>query len=210
MASIFNTIEVITGRTARILNFLESADEFYIAIGKDTPWDGSFGLNISDINPPEPPIDATMILDPIIYKKLDIGTPGSTAVVKAASINSQCSEITSNEEVVSAVVLVQQTIAQQNYTLFDAADIVNDDGTFSKNPDFVYVSGEILGTDYTASNWRSSALYTKLFLEDGVPTGQIIYTPNQVKGGLLHHLTYNTPVERQDDKRHKFEYLITV
>ena len=70
MASIFNTIEVNTGRVARIINFLNTAEDFFIAIGKPTPWDSSFGLNVSDINPPSPNINATEILDPIIYKRI--------------------------------------------------------------------------------------------------------------------------------------------
>ena len=212
MASIFNTVEVNTGRVARIFNFLDSADDFFIALGKPTPWDSSFGLNISDINPPTPPITATQILDPIVYKRIRLSTAGSSDFqAKAASVSAACSNFQSNENNLSAQVLVQETLAQQNYTLYNKEELIDQTtGLFIRNPEFVYISGVILGEDYTADEWRASALYTKLFFADGVDDNLEIYTPSQVTGGLLHHLTYNTPVERQDGKTHKFEYLINV
>jgi hypothetical protein len=205
MASIFNTVEVNTGKTARILNFLNSADDFFIAIGKPTPWDNSWGLNVSDANPPSPTVDRVSIVEPIIYKRVKIGSGAG-----AASKNTTCGDFNGNEDSLSSVVLVQQTITQKNYTIFTAEEIVNSDGTFARNPEFIYVSGSIFGEDYTAETWRASALYTKLFFKEGVPNNLQIYTPDQVKGGLLQHLTFNTPVEREDEKEHKFEYLINV
>lgn len=205
MASIFNTVEVTTGKTARILNFLNSADDFFIAIGKNTPWDSSWGVNVSDTNPPSPSVERTSIVEPIIYKRIEIGSGAG-----AASRNTKCEDIVSNEETLSSVILTQQTLTQQNYTLYSKEELINEDGTFAKNPEFIYVSGEILGIEYQADSWRTSALYTKLFFEEGVPNNLLIYTPDQVKGGLLQHLTFNTPVEREDGKRHKFEYLINV
>lgn len=205
MASIFNTVEVNTGKTARILNFLDSADDFFIAIGKSTPWDSSWGLNISDTNPPTPSVERTAIVEPIIYKRIEIG-----ASAGAASRNTKCEDIVANEEPLSSIILTQQTLVQQNYTIYSTEELVNSDGSFAKSPEFIYVSGEILGIEYTTDSWRASALYTKLFLKEGVPDNLLIYTPDQVNGGLLQHLTFNTPVEREDEKRHKFEYLINV
>jgi len=202
MASIFNTIEVNTGRVARVLNFVASSDDFYVAIGKSTDWDSSFGLNVNDANPPEPTVESTSIPEPIIYKKVEVAAPASRTVL--------CQEFNSNVETLSSIILVQQSLTEQNYALFDPAEVVNEDGSFAKEPELVYVKVDILGTDYAADEWRASALFTKLFLEDGVTKGLSVYQPNQVKGGLLHHLTFNTPVERTDDKVHKFEYLINV
>lgn len=212
MASIFNTVEVNTGRVARIINFLDSAEDFFIAIGRANPWDSSFGLNVSDINPPTPSINATQIIDPIIYKRIRLSTGGQSEFqAKAASRSAACSDFQQNEESLSSQILVQETLTQQNYTLYTVDDIVDPvTGEFNRNPEFVYVSGQILGEDYEADEWRASALYTKLFFADGVNDNLDIYTPSQVVGGLLHHLTYNTPVERQDGKIHKFEYLINV
>jgi len=202
MASIFNTVEVNTGRVARVLNFVSTSDDFYVALGKPTDWDGSFGLNVSDVNPPEPPVEATTLPEPIIYKKVEVAAPASRTVL--------CQEFNTNTDALSSIILVQQSLTEQNYAIFDPSEVVNPDGSFAKEPELVYVKVDILGTDYAADEWRASALFTKLFLEDGVTEGLSLYQPSQVKGGLLHHLTYNTPVERTDDKIHKFEYLINV
>lgn len=212
MASIFNTVEVNTGKVARIINFLNSAEDFFIAIGKSTPWDSSFGVNVSDLNPPSPTVNETSIIEPIIYKRIRLSTGGESSFqAKAASRSAACSDFERNEEELSSRVLVQETLTQQNYSLYTVNDLIDPStGRFLRNPEFVYISGEILGEEYEADNWRASALYTKLFFAPGVDPNLDIYTPNQVSAGLLHHLTYNTPVERQDGKIHKFEYLINV
>lgn len=212
MASIFNTVEVNTGRVARIINFLSSSTDFFIAIGKSTPWDNSFGVNVSDINPPSPAPSETQIIEPIIYKRIRLSAGGDPNFqAKAASRSAACSDFQLNEEELSSQVLVQETLTQQNYSLYTVDDLIDPvTGQFIRNPEFVYVSGQIIGEDYNADQWRASALYTKLFLAPGVNSNLEIYTPNQVTGGLLHHLTYNTPVEREDGKIHKFEYLINV
>lgn len=209
MASVFNTIEVNTGRVARIVNFLSSSSEFFIAIGKSTPWEGSFGLNITDQNPPVPTINTTQLLEPILYKRIKIGITG-TSIVSAASKQSHCSDYNSNQQALSSITLVEQSIAEQNFNFYAVEDIVNNDGSFSKNPEFIYIQATILDTEYVEDSWRACALYTKLFLNDGVSNNLPVYTPSQVKGGLLHHITYNTPVLRQTGKNHKFEYIINV
>jgi hypothetical protein len=208
MSTIFNTIEVTTGRVARIINFLESSPEFFIAIGKSTPWNQTYGLNINDNNPPFPLDSQLEILEPILYKRIKIGV-GADSVASAASMQNQCQENT-NDEVLSSVNLIEQSAAQNNLTFFSLQDLKNNQDNRIHKPEFIYIQGEILDTDYTNDSWRCSALYTKLFLQPNVPTTLELYTPQQVKGGLLHHVTYNSPVLRQVGKTHKFEYIITV
>jgi hypothetical protein len=209
MTSIFNTSEVITGRVNRIINFLNSSSEFFIAIGKPTPWDNSFGLSISDINPPFPNEDEKEIIEPIIYKRIQIGV-GSNSIASAASNKLQCSDFNNNIDILGSTVLVNQSPATQNFTFYSLQDLINNNGQYKNYPEFIYIQGEISDTDYTTNDWRVSALYTKLFFNTGVPTNLSIYTPSQVKGGLLHYLTYNTPVLRQSGKAHNFEYIINV
>jgi hypothetical protein len=209
MTTIFNTVEVSTGRVNRIINFLQSSPEFFIAIGKSTPWDSSYGLNISDTNPPFPLESAKQILEPIIYKRIRIGV-GSTNIISAAANRAQCLQNT-NIPLLSSTSLVEQSPATENFTFFALEDLLNNEGTdYINNPEFIYIQGEITDLDYTTDSWRSSALYTKLFFNTGVPTNLNIYTPDQVKSGLLHHLTYNSPVLRQPGKIHSFEYIINV
>jgi len=209
MTSIFNTIEVNTGRVARIINFLESSSEFFVAIGKSTPWETSYGLNITDTNPPFPLENQKEIVEPILYKRIEIGV-GGTSIIAPATTQTHCSDFDINTEVLSSNVLVQESTAQKNFRFFTLEELKNQQGEIIKNPEFVYVQTEIKDTEYTQSSWRSSALYTKLFLKENVPSNLTLYTPDQVKGGLLHHLTYNTPVFRQLNKTHKFEYIINV
>lgn len=209
MTSIFNTMEVNTGRVNRIINFLESSPEFFIAIGKSTPWDNTFGLNISDANPPTPLERTKEILEPILYKRIQIGV-GANSVASAASSNQQCSDFNNNSQILSSTSLIQQSPATQNFTFYALEDLTNSEGDYIYNPEFIYIQGEINDLDYDVDSWRCSALYTKLFLNTNIPTNLNIYTPSQVKGGLLHYITYNTPVLRQSGKAHNFEYIINV
>jgi hypothetical protein len=209
MTTIFNTVEVSTGRVNRIINFLQSSPEFFIAIGKNTPWDSSYGFNISDTNPPFPLENSKEILEPIIYKRIRIGV-GSTNIISAASNKAQCLQ-NDNTSILSSTNLVEQSPATENFTFYALEDLINSQGdAYINNPEFIYIQGEITDLDYNSTNWRCSALYTKLFLNTGVPTNLNIYTPDQVKGGFLHHLTYNSPVLRQPGKIHSFEYIINV
>jgi hypothetical protein len=208
MTTIFNTNEVITGRVNRIINFLNSSSEFFIAIGKSTPWDSTYGLNISDTNPPFPNQNVKEILEPIVYKRIQIGV-GANSIVSAASNKLQCSDFNNNEEVLSSTSLINQSPATQNFTFYSLQDLITN--TYYKNyPEFVYVQGEINNTEYNETSWRCSGLYTKLFLKSNVPNNLTIYTPSQVQGGLLHYITYNSPVLNQSGKTHNFEYIINV
>lgn len=210
MASIINTVQTNAGRVQRIVNYLKSVQDFYIAIGKNTPWDNSFGINVSDINPPFPTETATTILEPIVYKKIEMAS-GGVLKIGASFNNYICgNEITPNLNTIDSKVILQQSEVQKDYYLIPVEEIENEDGTYNTYPNFVYISGSIFDTDYTESSWRVSALFTKLFLKEGVNNNKILYSPNEVKGGILHHLTYGSPIERQQNKEHKFEYLIYV
>lgn len=209
MASIFNTVEVNTGRVNRIINFLQSSSEFFIGIGKPTIWDSTFGLNISDINPPIPLENSKHLIEPIIYKRIQIGV-GSNSIITPATNQAHCSDYNNNNQILSNTILVNQSPSNQNFTFFALEDLINNEGDYVYNPEFVYIQGEINDTEYNTESWRCSGLFTKLFLNTGIPNNLSIYTPDQVKSGHLHHLTYNTPVLRQSGKTHNFEYIIYV
>lgn len=213
MASIFNTATTISGRVARILNFVNSGTDFFVGIGKPTPWDASFGVNVSDINPPLPLATTLTLPEPIIYKRVKCVAPASTVSIcfnADSPINiTNCSNTNFNIDQ-NAEVLVKESFTEQNYILHDPNTIVNTGNSFNILPEFVYVQAEILGEDYAVDGWRASALYTKLYLADGVPDNLEIYSPNQVTGGLIQQITYNTLVEREDSKIHRLEYIINV
>lgn len=209
MASIFNTIEVTTGRIHRIINFLESTSEFFIAIGKSTEWESSYGLNITDNNPPFPLEYQKEIIEPILYKRIEIGV-GASSIAAAARYKNSCSDFDINAEVLSSNTLIQESPSTKNLLFYSLNELKNAEGMFLQTPEFIYIQGEIKDTEYLVDSWRASALYTKLFFQPNVPNNLPIYTANEVKGGLLHHLTYNSPVLRQVGKNHKFEYIINV
>ncbi len=215
MASIFNTITTISGRVTRILNFLESSDDFYVAIGKPTPWDASFGSGVSELNPPSPEPSSIVLPEPILYKKV--------CCVAAATRSRFCETPVDNTNLggnaalcpddgllADSTVLIQESFTDQNFTYYSADQIQIINGQYTVFPEVIYVKGQIQGEDYTEDGWRASALFTQLILADGVQTGLDVYQPSQVISGIIQQMTYNTVVERDDGKNHRFEYLINV
>ena len=212
MATIFNTSTTISGRITRILNFLESGTDFYIGLGKVTPWDASFGLGVSDLNPPSPTPSTIVLPEPIIYKKVCcVSAAARTRICEAAVVETGSStNLCPDTGIADSNILIEESYTDQNFTYYAAEEITVVNGQYTVFPEFVYVKGQIESEDYTEIGWRASALFTQLILADGVPSGQNIYQSNQVIGGIIQQMTYNTLVERQDGKSHRFEYLINV
>ena len=212
MATIFNTITTISGRITRILNFMESGTDFYVGIGKPTPWDASFGSGVSDLNPPSPTPDTLLLPEPIIYKKV--------CCVAAAAQSRFCDQpivetgppqnLCPDTGIEDSDILIEESYTDQNFTYYAPEEITVVNGQYTVFPEFVYVKGQIEGADYSELGWRASALFTQLTLADGVTEGLPLYTANQVTGGIIQQMTYNTFVERQDGKAHRFEYIINV
>lgn len=211
MTTIFNTSNNIAGRVARILNFVNSGTEFYVGIGKATPWDSSFGTFVSDINPPSPG-DNDSLPEPILYKKVKCVAPATRSLICVDPLGNTSPTFCDIDFNVPAnsEVLVQESAIEATYTILDPTTIQLVNGEYNILPELVYIQAEITGADYTQDGWRSSALFTELFLEDGVTAGLDTYLPSQVSGGTIQKLTYNTLVERQSTKTHRFEYIITV
>lgn len=212
MTTIFNTSNSNAGRVARILNFVSQGTEFYVAIGKPTPWDSSFGQGVTDINPPTPSESSLTLPEPILYKKVKCVAPATKSLIcidPLQATSTQFCDIDFNVPANSEV-LVQESAIEQSYTIIDPSTIQIINGEYNITPELIYVQAEILGSEYNTVGWRSSALFTELFLEDGIAQGLDSYLPSQVTGGILQKLTYNTLVERQTTKTHRFEYLINV
>lgn len=213
MASIFNTSTTISGKVSRILNFVESGKDFYVGIGKPTPWDTSFGTNVSEVNPPSPTNKTLMLPEPIMYKKVKCVAPASrvaTCTSFSEERNKRVCQDTSFNTPLNSEVLIKESFAERNYILYDPDEITIKGNTFNIFPEFVYIQAEISGEEYLADGWRCSGLFTKLFLSENTTPNQEIYLPNQVEGGLIQQITYNTFIERDDSKQHRFEYLINL
>lgn len=202
MPTIFNVANTIAGRVTRILNFLDTADEIYVGIGRSAPWDQSFGNGVNDLNPPRPSVNLINIPDPIIYKKATIVAPAIRSLLNP--------EFNQNIDPLTSTILVQQSINEQNFAIIDPNDIINESGEYNVLPEFVYIVTEIDSNDYEELEWRAMGLFTRIFLADGVPEGSQVYTNNQVTGGIIQLATFNSPVERDDGVIHKFEFLINL
>lgn len=212
MATIFNTITTTSGRVTRILNFLESGTNFYVGIGKATPWDASFGSGVSDLNPPSPTPGTIILPEPIVYKKVCCVAAAARTRFCDAPVSSTgpSQNLCPDTALEDSNILIEESYTDQNFTYYAANEITIVNGQYNVFPEFVYVKGQIEGEEYIEDGWRASALFTQLVLADGVPTGQDIYQPNQVVSGIIQQMTYNTFVERQDGKSHRFEYIINV
>ena len=206
MSSIFNTVNTVNGRVERILNFLNSAEEFYVGLGKHSPWNSTYGENISDINPPFPGESLLFIPEPIIYKRIDLAAPATRASVCLDELENDF-EINSSA---NPKILHQESFAEKNFIFHDKAQIKQVEGNYNVLPELIYLQTTIKSTDYLKSGWRASALFTKLYLNEEVPLEQDLYTPDQVKTGLIHQITFNSFIPREVDKDHRFEYLIVV
>ena len=206
MTSIFNTTETAFGKASRIMNFLNNLEDnevVYIAIGKPTPWTSKYGLGVSDLNPPTPLKSQEVLPEPIIYVRAKAGP----AVKKLAC---DSAEPFDNVATATAEVLVEQSFYDREYQYLNIDSLYKEDKTFRIPPQYVYITGTIKGVDYQTDTWRASALFTNLILEEGVPNKKAIYTPDEVKGGVLNQITFNTPVCREEAKTHTFEYLINL
>lgn len=213
MTTIFNTIETASGKAYRIMNFLDGLQNnprasstqkvVYIAIGKPTPWTNTFGLNVSDINPPRPFKSTTEIPEPIVYVRALAGP----AIRKRA-----CDDLEplDNIAATSSERLVEQSMSDLEYQYLELDNIFLEDGTFRILPEYVYIKGEIRSEDYTEDSWRASGLYTGLILEDGVLSNKELYLPSEIKGGILSQVTYSSPILREESKTHTFEYLVNL
>ena len=206
MTSIFNTVETASGKANRIINFLSNLNnkqDVYIALGKPTPWTTKFGLNVSDINPPTPSLLQDTLPEPIVYVKAKAGP-----AVKKIAFDSL--EPIFNVAAATAEVLVEQSFNDTEYQYLDYDSLFFEDGSYRILPQFLYITGRIAGENYTEDSWRASALFTNLKLAEGVAENKNIYLPEEVTGGIINQITFNTPVLREDSKSHTFEYLINL
>lgn len=206
MTSIFNTSETALGKAKRIINFLDNLldkEVIYIGIGKPTPWTNKYGLNVSDINPPIPTPEETTLPEPILYVRAKAG-----AAIKKLGCDTL--EPVDNVSSTNTEILVEQSFNDINYQYLVYDNLLNEDGSFRLIPQYVYITGKINGTAYTDSSWRASGLFTNLVLEDNSIPNKEVYRPDEVKSAILNQITFNTPVLREDNKTHTFEYLVNL
>ena len=200
MALIFNNSTTPNGRVAKILDFIARKDDFYFAIGRETPWGPADGLNIDDLNPPVPTGDEVTFENPIIYKKADEAVPIITGTT--------CLDLDLSVTPTNGQTLIN-TSTERGLIYVPEADITLTDGNYFPKPNAVYVACSITETDYTAAEFRSAAFFSSLNLETGITVGLDIYQPNEVASGVLDWISFHSPVPRDSNKTHTIGLIIS-
>ncbi len=198
MTDIFNTENLLVGRVGRLLAFLEYANNFYIAIGKSSPWTNDYGVGINDNNPPKPNINLSNIPETIIYKKVE-------TVIPAVASNT-CADI--NLDSKDFEVLAEGSLVQKTYNFIKPDKIYYSNGELRAYPTHLYISTKVEYTDYDTSSFRAIGFYTSIDLKQGVDRNKLIVLPNEVNKGLIHWASYSTPVERIEGKTHHIEFMM--
>lgn len=200
MALTFNIAITPNGRVAKILDFIARKDEFYFAIGRETPWGPGDGLNIDDLNPPAPTGQETSFENAIIYKKAEIAVP----VIKGTT----CLDLQLNTAPTNGLVLVN-TSSEQGLIYVPEENITLTDGDYFPKPNAVYVATSVDETDYTAAAFRTSAFFSSIQLETAITEGLSIYQPTEVANGVLDWISFHSPVPRDSNKTHTIGLIIS-
>lgn len=200
MSSIFNIAITPNGRVAKILDFIARKDEFYFAIGRETPWGPGDGLNIDDLNPPVPTGNETVFENAIIYKKAEIAVP----VIKGTT----CLDLDLDTAPTNGLVLVN-TSTEQGLIYVEENDIVLTDGNYFPKPNAVYVATSVEETDYAAAAFRTSGFFSSIQLETAITEGLDIYQPNEVASGVLDWVSFHSPIPRDSNKTHTIGLIIS-
>lgn len=200
--SIFNTANISSGTTNRIITFLKNTTNYFVAIGKPTSWSSKDGIGISDINPPIPRQEITNIPEIIVYKRV-------TKIIPAL-LNKACYDVDFDANLNTDKVITQENLGNNSYSLIPVEKLYESDGyTLRVFPTHLYISTKVDNTDYTENSFRAIGFYTNLTFNSGVANNKLIYKPSEVKHGYLNWASYSTPVERLDRKVHNIEFLIT-
>lgn len=194
---IFKTVNNSAGVTNRILNFLAYANNFFVCIGKPTPWTGDiWGMNVSDTNPPIPDESIVSIPEPIIYKRVQRALP--------ALHNTACAELVIDP----TQSLSPTSLTEKTFSLIDPNTIYETDGSLRIIPTYLYISTTIEYEDYEVDSFRAIGFYTNVTFKSGVDTSKLVYTPSEIKTSAVHWTSFSTPVLRAANKDHHLEFLM--
>ena len=176
MTTIINYVTTSRGRAKEVIDFI-NANEFFIAYGKTSAWDSSYGVGINDTNPPAP-TDATVEIEETFLLK--------EALRVQPAITSNC-------------IIDTQLVCNSTTFDFQLVDLENstEAAIYNTNFEYLYIQGELEPTDdgFVNTEYRATGLFLNPTFN--VPSGAVIYTPAEVDDyGLLHSVTYSTPVIR--------------
>ncbi len=191
--SAFNSLITTAGKVDRLIRLIET-NTFFFAFGKSTPWDESWGDNVSDANPPAPQSTTEQIPEIFGFKAAYKVLPAVQSCCGTIPFESCLDEIPSNRK--------WQTVEIE--------------GNCRKNlniiaPTKLYISVELQPREFLKESFRAVGLYLNPTFKATAPAGQIFYTPDQVENpGILYWASFSSPVLKQVDKKTELEILVSL
>jgi hypothetical protein len=167
-------------KVSKLKCFINNSKDIYISIGKDTPWP-------NDTNPPQPSNTVIDILEPLLFKK-------PNKLLLASETN--CGEI---------------KILGKYWNLFLPEEVIKVGNTFEPLPTHIYISCDLDPEELLANSFRVIGLHTEVKLEPEANPYQMSYPISLIKDmGLLHWVSYMTPIERLDNAFPQVEILLDI
>lgn len=188
-----NIFRFTTAKTARPAIYLGiSKMPLYVAFGKTTAWDASWGPGINDTNPPVPEETATSIPEVFVYKKIKSVRP---------AIPRPEGEVTFD---------VCNEVGMQDWVVFDmertSVDLLAD-----VEVNHVVVEVELEQPEFFGNTFRAMGLYVDPQLRSGVSSEQIFYRSSDiVRPGNAVIISYCTPVVPQVNRKAVIKFLLAV
>lgn len=177
----------LSNKASNILSFIKR-DSIFISLSKDSPWDETYGLHVTDLNPPKPEQGITYIDNLVAMVRVYEVLP---------ALLSPCGES-----------LIQE---KRWHLIRDIESIKLEKGLFVPSPTHLYISCLIDPDYYQSDSIRVIGLHSLVRLTNGANPNEISFPSSQVSDqGILHWVAYSSPIERLLNKRHKIELLIDI
>ena len=181
--SIYKYVEPLDVNNLIMIDYLQK-NEFFIAFGKTSAWDTSWGEDVSEENPPLPNNNLNDIPNPFIFKRCKFVNP----IVETSCNSSGFSFNTCN-------IFEAQDIewVELDYTDTDLINLVP-----FKIRNYV-ARVELTDLEFTVDSFRAAGLYLNPTLKSGVSSNLLTYTPDQLENyGTLKLVSFFTPIFNND------------
>lgn len=188
--AIFKTTFTDKGKVDRLLYL--AASNFFLAVGKETPWTSDDGSDVTEENPPTPDSSLGDLTQVVLYKK---------PFYQTLAVESQCGiDFDSCGE----------SLGTKKLTLINL-ETTSLETLYAIAPSYLYVRVYIDQSDLdfaSITSYRSVGLYKDITFNT---PGAIRYLPPSVENqGVLYWYSYFTPIYRDTlvDKASVFEIII--
>lgn len=167
-------------KVSKLKCFIETAENLYISLGKDTPWP-------NDSNPPQPNSNIVDIIEPLLFKK-----PNKLLLANETN----CGET---------------KILGKYWNLYLSEEVNQVGNTYEPLPTHIYISCDLDPEELLADTFRVIGLHTNVVLQPEVNPYLLSYPNSFIKDkGLLHWVSYMTPIERLNNAFPQVEILLSL